>query len=467
MEFVKKYIPFVCVIASIVVLIVFRAVPSKKLWDNYTVLYVPADTVDELVINALEAAHVDDFICLRNQRVPVLLSPFSPEFTMLKLNAASNQEDYLYSRENYFYDSTGNYKLFYIPSEYKKNLSDCVHFLEKNNIKPGIDIDFSYPWLLPLLILVYFAILFVFAKNKLLFLLLNVFSIAFIFCSPFYAACTSVILIQTSLFIVSNIWGRKNAKKQLLKTIAILLLIFVSIVSAFSSSIKTGLLYLLSLAGSFSMLLIYDEIKSRRESKMNFVPVYIKPAKMISGFGGKGNVVLPVSLGITAITLIYFALSFTNIRPGFSKKIKLPGVAGLAGSGINNSTEDRLPSLEDYYRWKWNLVTKPFKSLNKNYADDSYVIYPSFTSENGTISENDLVLSFDDDFKQTVYNDIDSLDFDSIEKVLKSQSKNAKYAYVQTSSYKVSLFSIIMMFISFSVLLFIYFSVIIKRGGRK
>ena len=47
-------------IASIVVLIVFRAVPSKKLWDNYTVLYVPADTVDELVINDIVQDRPDE-----------------------------------------------------------------------------------------------------------------------------------------------------------------------------------------------------------------------------------------------------------------------------------------------------------------------------------------------------------------------------------------------------------------------
>ena len=459
MELVKKYIPFVCVVAAFVVLIVFRTVPTKKLWDNYTVLYVPVSTGDDIVINALESAQINDFICLKNQRVPVLLSPFSPEFTMLKLNTGSASEDYLYSRENYFYDSTGNYKLFYIPSEYKKNLNDCIHFLEKRNIKTGIDVDFSYPWILPVLILVYFVILFIFGKNKLLFLLLNVFPVLFIFCSPFYAACTSVILIQTSLFIVSNIWGRKNAKKQLLKTIAIILLVFVSVVSAFSSSIRTGLFYLITMLGTVSMLYIYDLLKLKRESKMNFVPVYIKPAKMISGFGGNGKIILPVSLGITAITLIYFALSFTNVTPGFSQKIQLPG--------LSSSGEEKLPCLEDYYKWNWNIVSRPFKSLNKNYSDDSYVIYPSFTNENDKITESDKILSYDDNFRQSVYNDIDSLDFDSIEKVLKSQNKNAKYAYVQTSSYKVSLFSIIMMFISFSVLLFIYFSVIIKKGGRK
>ena len=459
MELVKKYIPFVCVIAAFVLLLVFRTVPSKKLWDNYTVLYVPVSTGDDLVINALEAAQINDFICLKNQRVPVLLSPFSPEVTMLKLNTNSTSEDYLFSRENFFYDSTGNYKLFYIPSEYKKNLNDCIHFLEKRNIKTGIDVNFSYPWILPLLIMVYFVILFIFAKNKLLFFCLNIFPAIFIFCNPFYAACTSVILIQTSLFIISNIWGRKNAKKQLIKTIAIILLLFVSLLSAFSSSIRSGLFYLIANAGTLSMLFIYDLLKNRRESKMNFVPVYIKPAKMISGFGGNGKIILPVSLGITAVTLVYFALSFTNITPGFSQKIQLPG--------LSNSSEDKLPSLEDYYKWNWNIVSRPFKSLNKNYSDDSYVVYPSFTNENNKITENDKILSYDDNFRQSVYNDIDSLDFDSIEKVLKSQNKNAKYAYVQTNSYKVSLFSIIMMFISFSVLLFIYFSVIIKKGGKK
>ena len=467
MELVKKYIPFVCALAAFVLLVVFRTVPSKKLWDNYTVLYVPVSTQDEQVINALEAAGIKEYICLKNQRVPVLLSAFSPEVTMLKLSTGSSTEDYLFSRENFFYDSNGNYKLFYIPSEYKKNLNDCIHFLEKKNIKTGIDIAFSYPWLLPVLILVYFVILFIFARKKMLFLFLNIFSLVYIFSSPFYASCISVILFQTALFIISNIWGRKDAKKQLLKTIALILMVFVSLLSAFSSSIKSGLFYLISLTGTASILCIYDSMKKRRESKMNFVPVYIKPAKMISSFGGNGKIILPVSLGITALALLYFGLSFTNVTPGFSQKIKLPGAVGIAKAGNNNSTEDKLPSLEDYYKWKWNIVSRPFKSLNRNYAEDSYLVFPSYISENGKIKESDQILSYDDDFKQSVYNDIDSLDFDSIEKVLKSQNKNAKYAYVQTSSYKVSLFSIIMMFISFSVLLFIYFSVIIKKGGRK
>jgi len=459
MNFIKRYIPFFCIFVAAIVLIIFRSVPSKKLWDDYTVLYVPAEVSDDFVIKALESSQIYDFVCLKNQRVPILLSANSPEVTMLKLNSTASEKDYLYTRENYFYDSTGSFKLFYIPTEYKKSLNDCLHILDKKGIKTGIDIDFSYPWLLPILISVYFIVLLVFSKKKLLFILLNIFPLLFIFSNPFYAAGTSVVLLQTALFIVSNVWGRKNAKKQLLKTSFILIFLVISIASSFSSSIRCGVFYLISLAGSFSFLSVYDFFKVIREKKMNFVPVYIKSAGMISAFAGNGKIIMPISLGMLAVILLYFALSFTSLSSSFSKKIKLPG--------LSNSSEESLPSLEDYYSWNWKVFSSPFKSLNKSYSDDKYFTYPSFISDENSITQKDNILSFDDSFKENVYNGIDSLDFDSIEKVLKAQEKDAKYGYVQTGSYKVTLFSIIMMFISFGILLFIYFSVIIKKGGKK
>ena len=57
--------------------------------------------------------------------------------------------------------------------------------------------------------------------------------------------------------------------------------------------------------------------------------------------------------------------------------------------------------------------------------------------------------------------------FESIEKVIKSQGDDFTCGYVSAGSYHVSIFSIIMMFVCFAMLLFIYFSTMIKQKGMK
>ena len=77
------------------------------------------------------------------------------------------------------------------------------------------------------------------------------------------------------------------------------------------------------------------------------------------------------------------------------------------------------------------------------------------------------VMYFNQSFVDDVYKNIDLLDFESIEKVIKNQGENFIPGYNTNSSYPVSLFSAIMMFICFFILLFIYFSAMIRKGGRK
>ena len=62
---------------------------------------------------------------------------------------------------------------------------------------------------------------------------------------------------------------------------------------------------------------------------------------------------------------------------------------------------------------------------------------------------------------------IDNLDFFSIEQVIKSQGSDLLYGYTASSSYNVSIFTIILMILSLSVLIFIYISAIIRKGGTK
>ena len=126
MNFVKKYVPFFSITLIVILLIIFRSIPTGHLWEGYRVLYVSADTDENFVTEALQNYGVSEFVSLNKQRVPVLLNQNSLEATLLRLNFNSNSAQYLDSRENYFFDFTGDYKLFYIPNSYENNLNNCI-----------------------------------------------------------------------------------------------------------------------------------------------------------------------------------------------------------------------------------------------------------------------------------------------------------------------------------------------------
>ena len=88
-------------------------------------------------------------------------------------------------------------------------------------------------------------------------------------------------------------------------------------------------------------------------------------------------------------------------------------------------------------------------------------------SESGIISQNIMKMDYDDSFRQKAYDSIDSLNFNSIEKVLKSEGYDFTAGYSALSSSHVNLFGIIMMFLCVFILLFIYICIIIRKGFNK
>ena len=76
-------------------------------------------------------------------------------------------------------------------------------------------------------------------------------------------------------------------------------------------------------------------------------------------------------------------------------------------------------------------------------------------------------MKYDNQFKREVYEGIDSLNFDSVEKLMKSEAEDFSAGYTAVSSYQINIFGIIMCFICLFILLFIYFSIIIRKGIRK
>lgn len=458
MSLFKKLLCLAFSILTVILLYNFRTVPSGRLWENYSVLYIPDTVEDSSVVQAFNECQIEEFVSYENQRVPLLFKNESVEKSMFMLNSTGGEFKYLSERLNYFFDSSKQYRLYYVPNTYKDNLTSCVKLLEDRGNVAGIDSNFSYPWVLPLLTIVLALVLLFFAKNKILFVISSVIPVMFVFCNPFYSCTISAFLILIIFLMFTNIWRREGYLKKIFKSQLFYIFAVCSLILSLSNGFISFVFLILAFCSSLALLFICMLLQDDIERKEQFKYVYIRNARLTSFFTGRIKTVCLILFISTACIFAYFILNLSDSFSGHFARVLLPGESSI-------SSKD-LPNLNDYCEWDWNVVTYPYKSLNvKNNSD--VVTYPHFVKENGTIKKIDQVFKYDDIFKNEVINSIDNLDFYSIEQVLKSQGQDSVFGYTASSSYNVSVFSIIMMIVTLGMLLFIYISAIIKKGGRE
>lgn len=458
MKLYQKIAAGLVFLASLVVLFSFRNLPTGKLWENYSILYVSDSTPDYFVINTLEQNSIYDYVSLSKQYLPLTLNMYSPEISFLQANYDNSAFSYLDKRKAYFFDKSAAYRLYYIPSKEKGKLNDVVQTLHKNNIFCGVDTSANYPIILPILIILTAGILLYFSKNRLLFGISAIFPILFISCNPFYVISVSQISFLLCLFFLSNIWKRDKAFDYLISIYSIPLMLFISLICPFACSYKVGLLNIANMAGTAAVVLLYSDYEEWNKNRKSFIPVSIIPAKRTSIFNKKAKLVMPVCVGLSTVLIGLFFLSNISSINTKAAKILVPSEKKLSS--------EELPDLEDYYDWMWNVKTAPYKSLNDEYLSNN-VTFNRYVSDEGKITEVSQTLSYTQDFKDSVLDDIDNIKFESIEKVMKSQSTDFKGGYTSTSSYSTSLFGIIILIFSYFILLFFYISIIIRRGSRK
>lgn len=456
MNLIKKFLTICFAIITVSLLVHFRTVPTGKLWDNYTVMYVPVAFDDQTVQQALIQSDISDFICLDNQSIPKEIQKNSVEYAMIGIDDISLR--YLTLRKNFFFDSSKEYRLYYVPSEQKDKLNNCIKLLENKDGKLGIDSSSAYPIILPLILIVLFIILICFSKNKLVFALPSIIPLIFLICNPFYPCTFSCIFLFTSNFIVSNLWQRTGYTSSLIHNWQFILFNILAIICAASNSIFTLLFYVMTFISTLLILVVLKDIHNEILSKTTYNFLMIRPAARTNIYCGKGRTIILSLIFCIGGVFAYFLINSTATFSSNFARVLLPGKSQISSKELTN--------LEEYCNWYWDITSFPYKSLNKN-DNDFEVSYPKFSLENGKIVQTNFEIKYNDEYKNNIINGIDLLPFNSIEKVLKSQGIESVYGYTASSSYTVNIFSIIMMFISLGILLFIYFSVIIKKGGKK
>lgn len=429
MNIIKKVlIPCLIVSVTLFLSIFFRLIPVNSLWKGYSVLYVPAATDNKIVTSCLEKSGCKDFISLYNQKLP-FISPF------LSVTSGKNNS-YLLSRNNYFFDKDKSFVIYYIPENQKVHLEKAVSILLDNyQISSGVDSKSQFPWIIPLVSLILSLFFLYFSKFKIVYTLSIFMPLVFAFCFPFYSNSASVCLVLYGFFLVQKVWRRKGNVLYILQNPYILAFVVCPVFFTFTQSILGGFIFILSLASSFCLLDLFEMYEVKKDSKLLFCPVNIRSAKHMNIIN-LNNIKKSLYSAFALIFLVVINVCFSNVV-SFTKT---KGIFLPIPNAYHSKAED-LPILDDYITWSWNEITFPYKKLNSVYnaipEENEVVTVPRYEkTANGIAEINQSVYCYNSDFKKSIIDDIDNLQYPAIEKLIKKQGSSFLPGFSESSSGK-------------------------------
>lgn len=455
----RNYIlPALILFSSLLVFTLFRTVPASKLWNDYTVFYVPLSAPQRTVSQVLSENGIDDYISLENQRIPLNIISKTPE-VKLSVSYGNIGSEYLSERKNYFFDGEKNFRVYYVPENESENLSRAKEtLLEKHGISSGTNAKSSYPFLVPLVSLAFASVLVFFSKRKFFSSLFMVSPLWFSFCVPFYTSAASACLVMYAVFLFLRIWKRRDSLKVIARNPVFASFVFAAFLVSVFSGLKSALLFVFLLCSLVSEAILVSNLEDLLDRKrFPFVPEKIIGSGMIRLVNKNSRFcLLPLSLVIFLSAVFALFSLDTNFSFGADEKIALP-------SANAPSKSKSLPDLDDYVDWTWKARVFPYISLNsedsRTFAKDgkiNSVEFSTFSERDGKIKENVNTISFGQKFRAESISEIDSLNFPALEKMMKKQ-KHLDPGFVRSGSQNPGPVSITALVISMILPLAFYF----------
>ncbi|MGP1458112.1 MAG: hypothetical protein ACTTKL_02230 [Treponema sp.] len=442
----RIFVSALFVSVSVIFMIVFRAVPAKKLWAGYTVLSVPAGTDASLVLAGLEKRGCKNVICRAVQRVPLDLPQDTPEVSL----AAASEADYLLRRGNFFFDKSGVLELYYVPDEYGKNLKAAAAALNaEQKINAAVSAPFRYPAAFSFLCLSFAFFLLFFCRERVLFASFAALPVLYAFCFPSFAAAAAVCLLLCAAFWAFGSWGMKNAARLVLKSREVRLLALFSVVVSWSSGVRGALFFAAAAVSGACAVFLRGQAAFTAGAKYSFEPVRILSAVIRKP--DEKNAFYSLA-GVSVCSILLFAFALPSFTGGASfargRRTLFPAARGRGGTFV---------SLQDFIEWKKEALTYPYISVNSSEFGKKlrFVSIPRYENSGGLIAERFQTVVFDKEFEKNALASIDSLDFPAVEKLLKRQ-KTLSIGYASPSFQSVSVFTIITFTLSAAGPLFLY-----------
>ncbi len=427
---IKKIFPFVLSLVVLLVLLAFKTLPVSQFWKGYRILYVYTEKLSENdILTILEKNGCENTISYGLQKVPVS-SPISPVQTQ-------SQNSYISLRNEFFMDKTHRAAVFYIPEEFSSALEHSIKELSAfQGTVAGTDGKSSFPYIAPIIAIVFFICLFSFSNKKLLFALGSFFFIVLSFSRPLYTISSSSCLFMFAFFLFHRLYLRKDFLKITLNSPYILIFSLLPVLILLFSSPLNALFYCLAFLGSVASVLSYknycDYIEEKNTTEYSFKPVLICSARMFPVVGRLGIRLL--SFLLVALLAIFIVFNVSGNVSSFSQSSSMPSLP----SPVSASSSE-LVNLKDFVKWSWLSVTFPYRKIgNMTSASDikegESVSITDYV-ENGSkiVPMTTTAYVFNDEFRENVYKSIETLDYPAIEKLLLRQGKNASFGYASSA----------------------------------
>ncbi len=424
----KFYLSVLITLVSISSLFVLRTIPLSQLWKGYCAVYVKSEKLtDENIIQLFSENSVKDVIYLEGQKLPV--------YSKLAPVQSQSQNSWVSRRKGFFRDSTGTYRIFYVPESQKKKAEKTVLDLNRfGDTFAGTDSSATFPWIKPFITLLTSLMLIYFSKKKAAFISSVPVIIIFAFTRPFYTVCAAGILLLSANYLMQYIFDRKGFLSDSKNAVYVAPLVLIPAILLFVSSPLDTILFILTAAGSWSSVIVFKEIKTYIDQKNGegIRIIYIKNSSSVQILNKKTIKILAGSVTSIIILLLCSFLFYGNINTSHERP-------ELPAPGITNS-EISLPDFQDFLDWSWITVSYPYRKLDQNLIPseilkgDSVSIRDYSFDANGNIKSTvNKVLTYDSSFCSSIYDTVNKLNYPSLEKMMIKQGKNSKYGYTSTS----------------------------------
>ncbi len=460
MGIIKKYIiPAAAAIITFLIFFCFRTLPVSKLWKGYSVLIAPVESDNSTIDRVLTAAGCKDFIYEGNQIVPKFQN-FAPVLSL------DDYDPYVDSKKIFFFDKSMHSKLFYIPESCKSDALKAIGILKNEyNIFVSLDANSSFPWIMPVISFLLFIIFLMLSKNRLVYACASVFSVFFAFSSPFCLNVAGICIVLYCFYLTQKIWDRSRALDYIMNNIFIMATFITPLLIITVASPRNGLFYLLNMAASLSLLYILWNLEKDADAKRSFHPIYIRSAYNMQAINNKSMRNILFSVAGISILMVNVLFSADLVSASNKGELLLPSPAKY-----DPAIPHDFPTIDDYVIWNWNTVTKPYRRIGDVYPDvpneGDKIIYPRYElTENGFKPYDEVLFTFDEEFRSDAIAGIDSLEYPAIEKMLKSQSMPYSVIYTSGSREKVNRIGLILLILSLLIPLSIavYYILISKK----
>ncbi|WP_407428176.1 hypothetical protein [Treponema sp.] len=458
---IKNIVAIVISVLVFVLLLAFKTVPLTQLWKGYQILYVYSQDLKENDILAVLSKYgCTDVISKSSQRLPVLSSISPVQF--------QTDDSYIAKRNAFFTDKSSSAMVFYVNENQSSYLDKAIPELNSFSLtKAGTDGKASFPWIAPILLCMFWAVLFFFSKNRPLFAAASFFSIVFAFSRPLYSVSAGISLFIFALFLFHRLWKRKDFLKAALNSPYIILFTFFPPLVLVFVSPADSVFYLLSVTATVSSVYLYSFYEEKQDEKSVFKPVFIRSAKMFPVIGHLG--IRLIGLLIITLVLISVSLNFSGKLNNLSDSTVKPALPSPV-----SSSDSSIVNLTDFMYWAWNTASFPYKKI-ENAAfeipeENQQVQIKDYSADsNGKIVVSDsTALVYNSKFRESVYSTIEQLNYPALEKLMLKQGKNTAYGYSKGQSQSSSekfVFAALLILITVPLCLGAYYIIGRKRYG--